>query len=687
MSVTQSAIHPAHGTAGASRQSTRALLALCLGALGVVFGDIGTSPLYTMSEIFYGQGQVALTPEHVLGATSLVLWSITLAVSVKYIGYVVRADHEGEGGAFALLALLNGGNRGFMRWVGLALILASGLLYGDGIITPAISVLSAVEGMKVAMPSLESSVVPVTVVILLGIFGVQRQGTGKVGAFFGPVVLLWFAVLGVLGLNSVIENPGILQALNPWYAVKLLASGNFMATLYAMGAALLSVTGCEALYADLGHFGRRAIRLSWMTVAYPGLAFSYLGQGAWLYAGKPVVEHQVFYSTVPESLLIPTVLLATGATIIASQALISGAFSVTKQAIALGLFPRLAIVHTSGSNMGQIYVPALNAALCVGCVLLVVTYKSSTALAAAYGFAVCGVMAITSVGVGLVAIKKWGWKPWRAALLFGAFLAFDVFLWVASSLKFFEGGWVPFLIGISLFGVMTTWRWGRAHISQGLANVTEESPTIAELVDIKKAGHNLQAPRSVVVMTSKPIVDPEDRVPAVLHTFRERFGITPRHVIFFTVVQERLPKVRREQRWEATTFLRDPTAGSIVSLRVHYGYMETPNIRRSLIRAKEHHQVRVPGDPRRWLVLVGQEHIISGHQPLYRRARMAMFRAMMRNSVPAHLYFGLGSDTGVIAETIYIRMAETVASLKEAARSVAAPTPSTDTGAHGSTES
>jgi KUP system potassium uptake protein len=643
---------------GSHDPSNRALLLLCLGALGVVFGDIGTSPLYTMSEIFFGHAAIPLTPQHVLGATSLIVWGLILIVTIKYVVFVLRADHAGEGGGFALLALLTGYDRRPVPGIRIALVFAAGLLYGEGIITPAISVLSAVEGIKLVTHGLDRIIVPVTAAILIVLFAVQRGGTARVGALFGPVVMLWFIAMGVLGGYGVAHGPAILGAINPWHAIAFLYDCGPVGAFGALGSALLAITGCEALYADMGHVGRRAIRLSWLSVAFPSLVLIYLGQGAWLLSGQPVSSENVFYSMVPSWGLFPMVMLATSATIIASQALITGAFSVTRQAIALGLFPRVAIVHTSGEHMGQVYLPAINFALMAGCLMLVFTFESSTALAAAYGFAVCGVMTITSISMWMLSILRWNWSRFRAAAVFGPFLLIDLLLLSSASLKFPQGGWVPFLVGLATFGIMTTWKWGRRHIAEGLREVSEDGDTVGDLLLARREGKLPQAQRSIVVMTSRLIDDLSDRLPPVLQTFHERFGITPRHIIFLTVVQEPVPKVKRSQRYEVHTFCRDQAAGSVVSVRMHYGYMDSPNIRRALFKAKEQHQIRVPGDPRRWLVLVGQENLIWKQTSAFVRARLALFKFMLRNSVPAHLYFGLGADSGVITETIHIRLGE-----------------------------
>ena len=644
-----------HGT---QPTSTKALIGLCLGALGVVFGDIGTSPLYTMSEIFFGHGGLQRTPLHILGATSLIIWGLMLVVSVKYVSFVLRADHDGEGGVFALHALLSSGNTRWIHAIRAGLVLAAGLLYGDGIITPAISVMSAVEGLKVVTHTFEPFVIPITVVIIGALFSVQSKGTERMGAWFGPIVLAWFLSLAALGIHGISRDFGILAAFNPLHALHFLQDCGLHGALVALGTALLAITGCEALYADMGHFGRRSIRISWYVVPFPALILVYLGQGAWMLSGGPIDQNNVFFSMVPSSLLIPMVCLATAATVIASQALITGAFSVTRQAIALGLFPRLRIEHTSGEHMGQVYLPAVNWALLVGCLTLVFVFQSSSALASAYGFAVCGVMAITSLGMIAVARSRWNWSWFRILPIFGTFLIADLVLLTASSLKFVEGGWMPCVIAFLLFVMMRTWKWGRAEVAAGIGEQVEPE-TVAEMLARRKANDWAQTKRSIVVMSSKPIDGPDDHVPAVLKMFHQRFGITPRHIIFVTVVQEKRPVVLRRDRVEFVEFCRDEEFGSVVALRLHYGYMEVPSVRKALAAAKEINGLRLPGNPKRWLVLVGQDHLHYKGDSLLMKFKLKLFAFMLRNSVPAHQYLGLGDDTGVISEVLHINLGET----------------------------
>jgi KUP system potassium uptake protein len=643
-----------HGTQAMSK---KAFAGLCLGALGVVFGDIGTSPLYTMSEIFFGHGGLERTDLHVIGATSLIVWALMLVVSVKYVSFVLRADHDGEGGVFALHALLSNGSSLWVHGIRAALILAAGLLYGDGIITPAISVLSAVEGIKVVTHTFEPYVIPITAGIIIALFSVQRKGTEKMGAWFGPIVLLWFLSLGALGIHGMSREggSGILAAFNPINALLFLQDCGLHGALVALSMGLLAITGCEALYADMGHFGRESIRLSWYLVAFPALILIYLGQGAWMLSGGPIEQNNVFFSMVPQGLLIPMVVLATAATVIASQALITGAFSVTRQAIALGLFPRLRIEHTSDEHMGQVYLPAVNMALLLGCLTLVFVFQSSSALASAYGFAVCGVMAITSAGMIAIARTRWKWSWFRILPIFGTFLVADLVLLTASSLKFVEGGWMPCVIALIIFIMMKTWKWGRAEVAAGLEEQVEPE-TVKEMLARRKGSDWVQTKRSVVVMSSRPIDSLDDYVPAVLKMFHQRFGITPRHIIFVTVVQEKRPVVPRKERVEFVEFCRDQALGSVVALRLHYGYMQVPSVRKALVNGKDKNGLRLPGNPMRWLVLVGQDHLHYKGKGWLVTLKLKLFAFMLRNSVPAHQYLGLGDDSGVISEVLHVNL-------------------------------
>ncbi|HVX87778.1 MAG TPA: KUP/HAK/KT family potassium transporter, partial [Gemmatimonadales bacterium] len=439
----------------------KALAILSLGALGVVYGDIGTSPLYALKECFTGHHSIAPTPENVIGVMSLVFWAMTFVVSFKYLGYVMRADNRGEGGILALLALVGQRDpgRGARRMLILAGLFGAALLYGDGIITPAISVLGAVEGVSVATPAFQHFVVPVSAIIIVLLFAFQKRGTAVVGAVFGPVMLLWFVCIALLGLRGILLDPSVLGAISPLHAIEFFRVDGLRGFLI-LGSVVLVITGGEALYADMGHFGKRPIRLAWFTVAMPALMLNYFGQSA-LILHDPAAAANPFYHLVPEWALYPMIVIATSAAIVASQALISGAFSLTRQAVQLGYAPRVTIKHTSHTEIGQIYVPQVNAALGVGCVALILGFQSSSNLAAAYGIAVTGTMIITTVLFHRVARERFGWsraRTWPVTILF---LLVDVAFFGANLVKIEEGGWFPLAVAAVVFALMTTWKKGR----------------------------------------------------------------------------------------------------------------------------------------------------------------------------------------------------------------------------------
>ena len=417
--------------------------ALTVAAVGIVYGGIATSPLYALDQLFLRHGGVPLSSENVLGGISLVILTLTVIVAIKYACFVLRAQNDGEGGVFALYGLLHGyKHRGIMIFLW-SLMLGAGLLFGDGIITPAISVLAAVEGLGVAAPALGGAVIPVTMLLLTALFAVQVKGTAGIGRIFGPVLIVWFVVLAILGVHQIAQHVEILRAFNPVLGLVFLGRVGLFQALLVLGSLVLVVTGAEAMYADLGHFGARPIRISWFTLVYPALLLNYLGQGAFLLSGAPIVGGKIFYSLVPASLLYPTILLATAATVIASQALISGAFSLASQATGLGLFPRLRVLHTHHAHAGQIYIPFINWALYAGCIVLVLTFGSSAALGAAYGLAVSGVMVITSAAMFPVSRLCWGWSTIATGLLWGSLTTINGSFFLASSLKLLEGGFVP----------------------------------------------------------------------------------------------------------------------------------------------------------------------------------------------------------------------------------------------------
>jgi KUP system potassium uptake protein len=442
-----------------STKRTRARLAtLTLSALGVVYGDIGTSPLYALKEVFGGTHHpVPISGENVLGILSLVFWSLMVVVSIKYVVFILRANNKGEGGIMALMALVLRGEEDPSRARALMLmgLFGAALFYGDGLITPAISVLSAVEGLEVATPAFKPYVIPITLIVLAVLFFFQKRGTGTVGALFGPIMIVWFVTLAVLGVNSIANAPQVLAAINPVHAIRFLATHGALG-FFSLGAVVLVVTGAEALYADMGHFGSKSVRLAWSCLVLPALTLNYFGQGAMLIADPGTIENP-FYRLAPEWALYPLVALATVATIIASQAVISGAFSITQQAMQLGYAPQMEVLHTSSHEIGQIYLPAINRALFVGVVALVLGFGSSTSLAAAYGIAVTGTMAITTVLAFVVARRTWHWKLPASIALFGTFLLVDVGFFTANFAKIVEGGWFPLAFGLGVFVLMSTW--------------------------------------------------------------------------------------------------------------------------------------------------------------------------------------------------------------------------------------
>jgi KUP system potassium uptake protein len=647
-------LSPRHGDTKSPPHAPRGgAAALTVGALGIVYGDIGTSPLYAMDQLFFGRAEAARTPADVLGGVSLVIWTITIIVAFKYAILVLRAQNDGEGGVFALYGLLSEQKkRGtmFLLWL---LMLGAGLLFGDGMITPAISVLSAVEGLQVATPALGHTVIPITVGLLTALFAVQFKGTSGIGIVFGPVLTVWFVVIAVLGAWQIERHPEILAAFNPVLGFSFLWHAGLFDALLILGALMLVVTGGEAMYADLGHFGARPIRTSWFAVVYPALLMNYLGQGAYLLSGAPVAGGKLFFSLVPPVLLFPMVLLATVATVIASQALISGAFSLGSQAIRLGLFPRLDLLHTHERHAGQIYVPFINWALFTGCILLVLTFGSSSALAAAYGLAVSGVMVITSLAMFPIARGVWRWGAARTGLVWGFLLAVNAAFLVASSLKFIEGGFVPLSIGAAGFLVMTTWRWGRK--ATFAAYSAKDTMTIEQLVALHR-NCKVFMERNALVMSPKPLRQPTDRAPALMQMLWDRHGILPRNLILFEVAHRKVPYIR-DNRYRVTVFDREKNRGSIIGVELSFGFMEEPNVERLLEDLARHEEIDLPTDRRQWIVHVSQENLLpAARMDVLRRLRFRLFLLLRLVSQPAYYYYGLGDEVQLSVEIIPVRV-------------------------------
>jgi KUP system potassium uptake protein len=552
-----------------AEQSRRRLFTLALGATGVVYGDIGTSPLYALKESFSIHGGLPVTYDNVMGIASMIFWALFLVVTLKYVFFVMRADNRGEGGIMALMALTGHEGKGAGLFLGLGLAGAA-LFYGDGMITPAISVLSAVEGLNVIASEMEQLVIPITLVLLIGLFAIQKHGTSKVGALFGPVVIVWFIAIGSAGLASIIENPGILAAVNPLWAVRFLLA-DAQRSFFVMGAVVLVVTGGEALYADMGHFGRHPIKLAWLCVALPGLLLNYFGQAA-LVLERPETLENPFYLMFPGWALIPMILLSTAATVIASQAVISGVYSITRQAIQLGFLPRLIIDHTSEHEEGQIYLPLANWMLLAAVVALVVGFRSSSALAAAYGIAVTGTMAITTVLALVVAHRQWGWGLGICIALGTAMMALDLSFLCANLLKIPEGGWVPLVIGVLMFSMMTTWQLGRRALRR---RMEEHSLSITQFVE-RGLGQVPRVEGTAVFMTGSPEMVPM----ALLHNLKHNKALHERNV-FLRVITENQPRVSAKDRLQV-----EGLAEGFYRVTLRYGFFQDPDIPKALRLSK-----------------------------------------------------------------------------------------------------
>lgn len=626
---------------------------LALGALGVVYGDIGTSPLYAINQIFFGFGGVDPSAVNIYGCISLVLWTLTLIIGIKYIIFVLRADNDGEGGVFALFGLLKNER---LRGIGALLVLllfGSGVLLGGGLITPAISVLSAVEGLKVAAPALHGFVAPIAVLVLILLFSIQRRGTARIGRIFGPITLLWFAAIAAVGVGALIAHPEILRAFNPWYAIVFVWQSPFWRLLAVLGGVVLTVTGGEALYADMGHFGRVPIRLGWVAIVYPALLLNYLGQGAYLLSGNPIINHNIFYSMVPSILLFPMIMLAAGAAIIASQALISGGFSLAMQAASLGLFPRLRVLHTHQDHKGQIYIPVINWTLFAGCVLLVVIFRSSAALAPAYGLAVSLDMFITSLAMIAVAYGLWQWSPLRATAVFGAFALIEAVFFAANSTAFFRGGFIPVGIGLGVFSAMSVWRWGRSRIAAVFADYP--AMTLRELIALRRS-ETRHLPRSIVFMNPHSIVSARDSVPPLLQVFWERNGILPRHIILLTVVGKNSAYVE-DERYGVKKLWEEEGNGSIMAVDVNFGFMENPNVERILEGLADHRKIHISEDAKQWLIRIVQERVFPAPGIGWRtRIKLFFFALLLKNSDSADDHFGLGNEVGLSTEIIPVKI-------------------------------
>ena len=600
------------------------LRALAFGALGVVFGDLCTSPLYTLQEVFSSDYGLGVSRATVFGVLSLVFWALLLVVCIKYVIFVMRADNRGEGGIMALLALAQRSVRGMPRlhWlVALVAIFGAALFYGDGVITPAISVLSAVEGIKVAAPGLERWVVPISVAILLGLFLLQRFGTARVGELFAPVMAAWFVVIALLGVNTIARAPEILSALNPYYAVRFFHSHG-IAAFVALGGVVLALTGTEALYADMGHFGKKPIRIAWLGFIWPALLLNYFGQGALLLRNPPAADNP-FYLLVPHALLVPMIVLAAAATVIASQAVISGAYSMTQEAMQLGFSPRMRVVHTSSRMSGQIFVPWINGMLLVLVLAAVIGFRSSANLGAAYGIAVTGTMVTTTLLALLVALRLWHWQWYVVVALGVPLLIIDCAFFGANLLKVEHGGWFPLILGILVFTVMTTWRRGRELVLRQLKlGGLALAPFIASIVEHPPT----RVPGSAVFMTANVGAVPH----ALLHSLKHFKVLHARNVLLSVETLE-APYADHAERLE----LQD-LGHSFHTLVLRFGFMEDPDVPAALASCAAR---GLPFDMMDTTFFLSRENVIATRRPGMALWRDKLFAFMTRNALPATAFF------------------------------------------------
>ena len=603
------------------------LSALALGAIGVVFGDIGTSPLYALKESFIGHHPLAVDRQHVFGVLSLIFWTMMLIVTVKYVFVILRADNKGEGGSLALLALI-GRKLGTSRWtpaVAMLGVIATALFYGDAIITPAISVLSAVEGLGVVNPAFSAWVLPLSIAILVALFAIQSRGTAVVGRLFGPVMIVYFIVLAVLGLLNIAQAPEVLWALSPHYAVEFFLIDPKLAFL-ALGSVVLAVTGTEALYADMGHFGRKAIMISWLYIAFPCLLINYLGQSALLVANPAAVENP-FFLLAPEWARLPLVVLATMATIIASQAVISGAFSVSQQAVQLGFLPRLKILHTSASAAGQIYIPIVNWLLLLLVILLVLGFRSSSNLAAAYGIAVTGTMFITACMLGILTWKVWRWPPLASITITSGFLFIDGLYFASNVTKIPDGGWFPLLVAAVAFTLLTTWATGRNLVRDRLA----EDAMDVELFLRSSSGRVKRVAGNAIFLTSSA----EGVPPALLHNLKHN-QILHERVIILTVVTEGVPHVPAARRREVIDL-----GNGFYRILLRFGFMDEADLPAEMALETRAGGAMRPSDTSYFLA---RQTLIPSSRPGMAIWREKLFAWMVRNAESAMEFFKLPTN-------------------------------------------
>jgi KUP system potassium uptake protein len=598
--------------------------ALALGALGVVFGDIGTSPLYTLQAGVAPVGGAPLDPRDVLGVCSLIVWALTMVVTVKYLTFIMRADNRGEGGILALLALVPEKKAVRISFVAVLVVIGASLLYGDGIITPAISVLSALEGIDIAAPGFKSVVPPLTCVVLVALFAIQRRGTGGLGRVFGPVMAAWFVCIAALGAWHIVRNPSVLEALSPAWGARYFAHHGVRG-LPILGIVVLAVTGGEALYADMGHFGARPIRRAWLVVVFPALVLCYLGQGALLLRDPSAVENPFFAMVPVGAPLVALVALSTAATIIASQSLITGVFSLTHQAVQLGLFPRVTVTHTSRESEGQIYVPGVNWALCVACVALVLGFRESARLGSAYGIAVSGTMAITSFVYFVVARRTWGWPLWKALPPVLLFLSFDIPFFGANLLKFWDGGWIPIAVGAGMLVVMIDWRVGRSVLAERIAEI---SPPLRDFLAHIDSPDIVRVPGAAIFLSSNP-----DGTPPVLTTHARKIRALRENLVLLTVHTEHIPFVAKADRVSV-----EALGKGVFRVVMRAGFMETPNVPELLASAQ------LPIDLADATYFLGRETFLAGKGGKMGVLSEGLFAFLSRNARSATSWFSIPPD-------------------------------------------
>ena len=610
--------------------SHKQFVALTLAALGVVYGDIGTSPLYALKEVFGGaHNPVPITPQNILGILSLFFWSLMIVVTLKYVSFIMRANNEGEGGIVALMTLATDRKDGksfrnlFLVTLGL---IGAAFFYGDGVITPAISVLSAVEGLELITPNFKPFIVPISIIIIVGLFVFQRKGTASVGALFGPIMIVWFVVLAILGISGIVEHPEVLMAVNPLHGLAFLAA-NPVLGFFALGSVVLCITGAEALYADMGHFGIKPIQVGWLYMVLPTLVINYFGQGALLLSDPAAIENP-FFLLAPEWALTPLVILATIATVIASQAVISGAFSMTKQAMSLGYTPRMEVLHTSEDEIGQIYVPAINWFLMVSIIFLILGFQSSSNLAAAYGIAVTGTMFITNILAISVATRLWGWNPFRAFLGALPFLLIDGCFFAANSLKIPDGGWFPLVFGLIVFVIFSTWKRGRDLVRIRMSDDAMELKAFT--VSLDEGGVDRVEGTAIFLVADSKYV-PQ----ALLHSLKH-YKVIHKHVIFLNVQLDTVPYVSNANRIEI-----EQLSSTFWNVNMHFGFKDDINIPDALKHCK------IPGvsfDLMDTSYFLGRETLIPKIKSDMAYWRELLFIFMYRNSDSATSFYRLPSN-------------------------------------------